>query len=540
MMKLGFLILVVCIAALMLLFWRANGPGEKERGLVLKSVEHPAGVTGIMFNEDASHFFHARRAMKKLSLAEVEAFVDQYADTQIKAMLFNPNCQRTSYDSKVWTPVWKGLDPNGPDNQPLFASVPTNEQKSARAWIQLAWQLNQDGIDPYKVWTERCRKLGIAPWISMRMNDIHGVHDPNYYLHGDFWRAHPEFRRVNYTEGMVGDWSDNALDYGHPEVREYHMKLIRELAQRYDFDGFEMDFMRFGYLFRPGHEAEGAKQLTEFIREARRVMDAAEKRVGHRIALSARVPYRPETALLMGYDVATWAQEGLIDWIVPTPFFQTIDNDMPIDIWKRLLLKTKVKIAAGLEAGISPTLSFPRQGNSIETLRGSAASYLVRGADRIYTFNMFDSVPADPRHHKVMSEIGDLKTIRGKTRRHVLTYHDVAAPGEPKIYQLPVTTYPGAHYRFRIHTGPKPDTEEVSVMLGSETGAFDASTLTVRVNGFVCAFSGDVKLQNPAPTGPVCGYSVPKSAMNEGYNLIEIRALKAVTVNWVEFYFKGS
>ncbi|MCX6992893.1 MAG: hypothetical protein NT011_07090 [Kiritimatiellaeota bacterium] len=537
-MKLGFLILVICIAALMLLFWRANGPGAKERDRMPKSGEHPSGAAGIMFNQDSCQFF-CGRSTKRLSLAEVEALVMAEAGTQIKEMLFNVNCQRTSYDSKVWPPVWKGLDPNAPDNQPLFASAPSNEQQSARAWIQLAWQLNQDGIDPYKVWTERCRKLGISPWISMRMNDVHGVQDPNYYLHGDFWRAHPEFRRVNY--GAAGDWNDAAFDYGHPEVREHHMNLIRELAQRYDFDGFEMDFMRFGYLFRPGHEAEGAKQLTEFIREARRVMDEAEKRVGHRIALSARVPYRPETALLMGYDVATWAQEGLVDWIVPTPFFATIDNDMPIDIWKQLLQKTKVKVAAGLEAGISPYPSFPlRQGNTIETLRGSAASYLVRGADRIYAFNLFDSVPADPMHHKIMSEIGDLKTILGKTRRHVLTYHDVAAPGERSTYQLPAGIGQGARSSFRIHTGPKPDTEEVSVMLGSETDAFDASTLEVRVNGVVCAFSGDVKLEKPAPSGPVGGYSVPKSAMNEGYNLIEIHALKAVRLNWVEFYFKGS
>ncbi|MCX6993984.1 MAG: hypothetical protein NT011_12695 [Kiritimatiellaeota bacterium] len=531
-MKLSFLILMTCIAALVLLFWHANRPGAKERGRVLKSVAPPSGLAGIMFNEDDSAFFQARSTMKKLSLAEVEAFADQNADTQIKEMIFNPNCQRTSYDSKVWPPVWKGLDPNGPDNQPLFASLPTNEQQSTRGWVQLAWQLNQDGIDPYKVWTERCRKLGIAPWISMRMNDVHGVHDPNYYLHGDFWRTHPEFQRGNYK--ATGDGNDAALDYGHPEVREHHMKLIRELAQRYDFDGFEMDFMRNPYLFRPGHEAEGAKQLAEFIREARRVLDAAEKRVGHRIALSARVPYRPETALLMGYDVATWAQEGLIDWIVPTPFFGTIDNDMPIDIWKRLLLKTKTKVAAGLEAMIRPYPSFPlRQGNSIETLRGSAASYLVRGADRIYTFNL-------SHKSRMMSEIGDLKTIRGKTRRHVLTYHDVAAPGERSTYQLPADIGQGARSSFRMHTGPKPDTEEVSVILGSETDAFDASTLEVRVNGVVCAFSGDVKLEPPAPSGPVGWYSVPKSAMNEGYNLIEINALKAVHLNWVEFYFKGS
>ena len=45
----------------------------------------------------------------------------------------------------------------------------------------------------------------------------------------------------------------------HPEVRKHHMALIHELAQRYDFDGLELDWMRFGFHFRPGHEREGAQ-----------------------------------------------------------------------------------------------------------------------------------------------------------------------------------------------------------------------------------------------------------------------------------------
>ncbi|MCX6994200.1 MAG: sialidase family protein [Kiritimatiellaeota bacterium] len=46
-MKLSFLILVVCVAALVLLFWRTNGPGAKERDIVLKSVEHPSASSPL-------------------------------------------------------------------------------------------------------------------------------------------------------------------------------------------------------------------------------------------------------------------------------------------------------------------------------------------------------------------------------------------------------------------------------------------------------------------------------------------------------------
>ncbi|MCX6994191.1 MAG: family 10 glycosylhydrolase [Kiritimatiellaeota bacterium] len=53
-MKYGILILVVCIAALVVLFWRTNGPEKKEHGLVLKSVEHlvPIARVGYIPTDD--------------------------------------------------------------------------------------------------------------------------------------------------------------------------------------------------------------------------------------------------------------------------------------------------------------------------------------------------------------------------------------------------------------------------------------------------------------------------------------------------------
>ena len=94
------------------------------------------------------------------------------------------------------------------------------------------------------------------------------------------------------------------------------MQLIRELAERYDFDGLELDWMRFGLHFRPGHEAEGAALLTEFTAEVRSVLNEWQRKRGHRIRLGARVPSRPETALGLGMDAVTWGRQGLVDMLV--------------------------------------------------------------------------------------------------------------------------------------------------------------------------------------------------------------------------------
>ena len=59
--------------------------------------------------------------------------MDQYAGTQVRELIINVNAMRTSYASKVWDPIWRGYDPNGPDDQPLLASLkPEDSQRRAR------------------------------------------------------------------------------------------------------------------------------------------------------------------------------------------------------------------------------------------------------------------------------------------------------------------------------------------------------------------------------------------------------------------------
>ncbi len=65
--------------------------------------------------------------------------------------------------------------------------------------------------------------------------------------------------------------------YAHAAVREHQMSFVRELLERYDPDGLELDWMRFGYHLTPGREQEEGTILTEFVREVR---DADQGMVG--------------------------------------------------------------------------------------------------------------------------------------------------------------------------------------------------------------------------------------------------------------------
>jgi hypothetical protein len=483
----------------------------------------PARRTGLCVNEDNSHWFFTR-AGEPVTKESVASFVDQYQG--ISELMLCPNSQRINVESKVFDPVWKGYDPNGPDDQPLFRSTPPASRKIPRDWVHRAWALNQAGLDPYKIWIERARQLQVSPWISMRMNDLHEVQDPDRYLHGSFWRAHPEYRRMGWR---TTDWRDSAFDYSHPEVREYHFKLVEEYCERYDFDGLELDWMRFGFHFRPGHELEGGELLTGFMRRTRRLLDQWQRKRGHAIQLGARVPSRPQTAIQMGMDGARWAREGLIQMLVVTPFWASIETDIPIELWRRLA-GDKVTLAAGLEVLLRPYHAYrPLQYNSREAVRGAAAAMLAKGADRVYLFNYMDRAPevmSQADYVGMMKECGSLERLAGQKRRFIVSYADTWAPGEAEGAQLPKTLAAGEWAAFRLPIGPKMKPAQLRMELdGCELDE-------VRLNGEPCRPTGHLEGVKPGPPRGLETWEAPGEPA--GVCVIHVRAKQPGRIHWVE------
>ncbi|MBS1875215.1 MAG: hypothetical protein JSU00_18530 [Acidobacteria bacterium] len=478
-------------------------------------------LTHLCLNEDNSHWFFTRAGQPQTA-ETISAFIDQYANTQVREILLSANSQRTSFASKVWDPIWKGYDPKGPDDQPLFQSTAREARPNARKWVDTAWRLAEQGIDPYQLWIARARQKGLEPWISMRMNDLHNVDDPASYMHSTYWREHPDQRRVPWR---FADTRDRALDFGHPEVRAYHLQLVREYIDRYDLAGLELDWMRFGFHCAPGQEAETGRHITEFVRETRRLLD----RKNRRLRLGVRVPSRPQAAIELGMDGAQWAREGIIDMLVVTPFWASIDTDIPIELWRRLA-GDKVTLAAGLELLIRPYHAYrPLQFNSIETVRGVASSLLSRGADRIYLFNYMDSqteMPDRENYPALLRECGRLDTLAGKPRRHIVTYPDTQAPGEPTSEQLPRSLQPKQWATFRLHCGPAIQKPRLRLGIEGEAPA------EVRVNGTPCQPSGRDEDLKPGPKEPVHAWTVPQAVQARA--VVDVQARAPLTIHWVE------
>ncbi len=446
----------------------------------------------VYINEDNHHFYGTHPA-EDMTPEGVDRLVDFYAaGPHVAGVLFCVNVQRALFESRVWETFWGDYDPSLGDDQPALRRT---------HGIRNHLLLRERGIDQHARWLARCRHHGIEGWLSMRMNDCHGLketvlgrsdnsrHHWAPYWPSEFWKSRPDLRRAPYR--MERSW-EGAFDYGKEEVRRHHLALVRELFERYDMHGLEMDWMRWGMMFAPGHEAKGRGILTEFIREVRRLADAAEQRVGHKILLAHRVPAHPESALALGYDVPCWAKEGLADMVALSSFLGSAYFDYPLEIW-RALLGPKVKLLAHAEAGAKPHPEHLVAGH--EFMFGSAASALHRGADGIYLFNECYRESDAPELLKLeMRHLGSVDTLKSLARRHAVTFPQVRAPGEPDRAVLPLPLrLPklGADFgrmeetlTLRISIGPGPKTGRAILRLGFGPNVAPAAVegLEVRVN----------------------------------------------------------
>ncbi len=410
-------------------------------------------LEGLLFNQDCTDIFWSHAIKEGVDGgAIVDQYVDTLADAGVTVLMCNTNSRKTNYRSGVWEAFWDGYDPEGPDDQPFFSSIPKDRVPGYRRGIHGMWAMHNQGVDYPARMIARSRERGISPWITLRMNDVHENDNLDHPFHGEFWRDPKYFRG-----GSMGYYA-RGLDYAHPEVRDLYRDLIVETLDRYDIDGLELDFMREPYVFQEGAEAEGAKILTEWLRGVRKLTDEAGERRGHPVRLAVRVPSHPEVADGWGLNAVDWAKEGLVDLIVATPRWATLEYDMPLGEWQTLLDGTGVTLAGGLEILCRPLPGGPAGAVTPEQAVGAATAVLADGADAVYLFNYFVGISGNATwgaegYRRTLGAMSSLDELTKLPRRHAITWRDITGPGERYVAPLPAE---GGTLAFDLPTGPAP------------------------------------------------------------------------------------
>jgi len=401
-------------------------------------------MNALFHNEDCTEFFWTQPAIPAGKAGElIDRYVDQITDAGTTVLLCNTNARRTNCRSDAWEAFWDGYDSAGPDDQPFLAPLAAADIPRYRKGVDNMLTVHEQGIDyPARV-IQRCRQRGVSPWITLRMNDCHNNDVPDHPFHGSFWKENPQFLLQGRT-----DYFARCLDYAHPEVRDFYKALIVETLERYDLDGLELDFMREPYVFSVGSEAAGVPVLTAWLREIRQLTTDAAARRGHPVRLGVRVPSRPETALGMGFDAVGWAKADLIDLLVVTPRWATLEFDLPMEQWRKLLGASEVTLAGGLEILYRPSPHASAAALSPDLATGAAVEVLSSGADAVYLFNYFHPAGAWLPVRRAMRSLDELLKF---PRRVAVTYRDITVPAEKYAPPLPAT---GTELEFSLRLGP--------------------------------------------------------------------------------------
>ena len=440
------------------------------------------------------------RENEKINSEDLYPFIDQYIESGITDLLICLNCQYSIPESRFFSDsVFKY-------EQKIENGIPVDYTKRFSGFYTV---YKTYGLDPIKVWLDRCRDIGLNPWVSFRMNDCHFPDAETC-----FWR--PElFYEARARGWMIGGeygYFKNCLNYAIPEIRNIWLSYIDEQLYKYDMYGVELDFLREIYCFDYLNEPNCCDIMTDFIRNVRNLVKKHEDIKGHRIRLSVRLMRDLNQCRAFGFDVLTWDKEGLVDLIVLSALWETSDSDMPISEWKSVLKNTQ--ICAGLETLLAPFVSPPLSA-SPEVVRGYANRYLSDGSCGLYLFNYY-CVPNDfsekeilrtKRSMKIFSTCKDLKSIEENSIRYIVTRQDIAPKGFQKYDPFPINLdKEGKTITLKVgNLSPK---RKVTVFVGYREASPKDVTLTVfgkRVDNMERAVP---KPHDPygAPQNCECGY----------------------------------
>ncbi len=377
----------------------------------VSSAREPAPKRRLLFNWDGSMIHCWGRTVfpdNQQSLTR-EQFVSlafgPIEDTAVDAILFSFGSGNVAeYESRVLEWPGQADDFVFPESRTWHGGIEVNSQDQYRNPKGLA----DAGHNPPAVIVEECHKRNIAAFVSLRMNDTHdGQHSrgtlPNPEL--------PSFKRQNadWLVETLDRWT--ALDFRQPRVRALKLRVIQEYFDRWDFDGIELDWLRHTLNFPRGEEQNGARHLTDFMRQVREMLDERAAARGRAIEVAVRIPERLAWCLLGGYDIPAWIEEDLCDSLI---LGQGLTEHPAIEEFRTLMKKRRLPIYPSLYSygngyRISPD----------EVIRGSAANLWQAGADGLYTFNWFHH---GPWRRQLLHEIADPQRLAELAKQYTVTH----------------------------------------------------------------------------------------------------------------------
>ena len=430
-------------------------------------------------------------------------------------------CDCPIYDSKI-QPIYGDAHGGPPEYWPLVT-------RNVHA-------LAESGRCPLQIVIDFARENGMEILASMRMNDAHDSFIPGGI---SMWkRKHPEL--LVDTKGRLPQFEiyTSCQDFSNKEVQDRKFEIVEELFQRYDVDGFELDFIRHPVFFSRTMRGEPAtvkeqQIMTSFMGRIRRLTDETGSRRGRPLLLAMRVPDSFELSRRIGLDLRTWLAEDLVDILIAGGGYAPFS--LPVGEFTRLAHRYGVLVYPCINRlpGAVPEDDF------LEGVRALAANWYEAGADGIYFWNLGtpleyktgeELVEIRQRYYAPLYELGEPGALAGKDKLFcvdgaVMTNY-VHISSEPPLPVASKPVYPGLFMRVPLMVGD-------DVQAAAESGVLAGAKLTVklrgpdrrealllRVNGEPLT-DGEFLMTNAEESEYELSYDVAAASLRKGGNFVE-------------------
>lgn len=255
-------------------------------------------------------------------IAKLRASIDEAAAAGIDKLVLQPGTG--------WVPWWKSQFYPATEHYKWFEQTFGANAASLSGYAKYML----DGGDILGEALRHCRSRNLPLYASIRLNDVHGIMQSGASSEalssardtaaqgGSTAFAARQFRGLEniarihqeHPEWQINPGgrrpADRAWNWAVPQAVEWRRRQLVELCQTYDFDGLQLDFMRFNSFFRNEVPlAERQRIMLEFVRAIRSALNGAFRE--RRRRLSIKVPAHLEQHAGIGVDVAKFVAAGV-------------------------------------------------------------------------------------------------------------------------------------------------------------------------------------------------------------------------------------
>ena len=264
------------------------------------------------------------------------------------------------------------------------------------------------------------------------------------------------------------------------------------------------------------------------------IVEKYEAKYGREYKVAIRLNRDIDEAKYFGFDVLNFAQQGWIDVVIPSSYWGSTDNDMPIAEWVSRLSDTGVDVWAGLECDIITNPVW----QTVGSLAGYTKQYLGQGATKMYLYNLFGY------GGKMTSRVcASIEMANAAERRSYVVTESNCTPynaGFTQYDPLPISISATGSASVTINHGDLIEDNQTVIFI-----AINGSTApAIQYNGVTCSYIGTttnstVHISNAtiaANLGTMLAYSVPATAIvgsTSGTVTITANGV-AITVNYLE------